>query len=53
MRILLAEDEPDLGKAVKRVLSQEGYVVDWAHSGAEALGFLELDASIYQYSGQN
>ncbi len=48
MRILLAEDEPDLGKAVKRVLSQEGYVVDWAHSGNEALGFLECDASIYE-----
>ena len=48
MRILLAEDEPDLGKAVKRVLSQEGYVVDWAHSGDEALSFLELDASVYE-----
>ncbi|MBE9062315.1 two-component system response regulator RppA [cf. Phormidesmis sp. LEGE 11477] len=48
MRILLAEDEPDLGKAVKRVLNQEGYVVDWAQSGNEALGFLEQDASIYE-----
>ncbi len=48
MRILLAEDEPDLGKAVKRVLSQEGYVVDWTHSGDEALGFLERDASVYE-----
>ena len=48
MRILLAEDEPDLGKAVKRVLTQEGYVVDWALSGDEALGFLELDASTYE-----
>ena len=48
MRILLAEDEPDLGKAVKRVLTQEGYVADWAHSGDEALGFLEHDASVYE-----
>ena len=48
MRILLAEDEPDMGKAVKRVLNQEGYVVDWAQSGNEALGFLEQDASIYE-----
>ncbi|MGC1309344.1 MAG: two-component system response regulator RppA [Phormidesmis sp.] len=48
MRILLAEDEPDLGRAVKRVLNQEGYVVDWVLSGSEALGFLELDASIYE-----
>ena len=47
MRILLAEDEPDLGKAIKRVLTQEAYVVDWAQSGNEALGFLEQDASLY------
>lgn len=48
MRILLAEDEPDLGKAVERVLTREGYIVDWASSGDEALGFLELNASIYE-----
>lgn len=47
MRVLLAEDEPDLGKAIKRVLTREGYVVDWASSGDEALGFLEYDASVY------
>lgn len=47
MRVLLAEDEPDLGKAVKRVLTREGYVVDWVQSGDEALGFLELNASVY------
>ncbi len=47
MRVLLAEDEPDLGRAIKRVLTQEGYVVDWAQSGDEALGLLEHDASMY------
>ncbi len=47
MRVLLAEDEPDLGKAIKRVLTREGYVVDWASSGDEALGFLEHDGSVY------
>ncbi len=47
MRVLLAEDEPDLGKAIKRVLMQEAYVVDWAPSGDEALGYLEANASIY------
>lgn len=47
MRVLLAEDEPDLGKAVKRVLTQEGYVVDWVQSGDEALDFLERNADIY------
>ncbi|MGB3295471.1 MAG: two-component system response regulator RppA [Phormidesmis sp.] len=47
MRVLFAEDEPDLGRAVKRVLTQEGYVVDWVQSGDEALDFLERDADIY------
>lgn len=47
MRILFAEDEPDLGRAVKRTLMREGYVVDWARSGDEALGFLEQSADIY------
>ncbi|MEO0518047.1 MAG: two-component system response regulator RppA [Cyanobacteria bacterium P01_A01_bin.116] len=47
MRVLLAEDEPDLGKAVKRVLTREGYVVDWVQSGDEALDFLERNADIY------
>lgn len=47
MRILFAEDEPDLGRAIKRILTQEAYVVDWAQSGTEALGFLEQDASVY------
>lgn len=47
MRVLLAEDEPDLGKAVKRVLTQEAYVVDWVQSGDEALSFLEQNASLY------
>ncbi len=48
MRILLAEDEPDLGRAIKRVLTQEGYVVDWVQSGDAALNFLECDAHIYE-----
>ena len=48
MRVLLAEDEPDLARAVKRVLTREGYVVDWVQAGGEALDFLEHDASIYE-----
>ncbi|PZO10294.1 MAG: DNA-binding response regulator [Leptolyngbya foveolarum] len=47
MRVLLVEDEPDLGRAVKRVLTQEAYVVDWVQSGDEALSFLEQNASLY------
>ncbi|MBE9135697.1 response regulator transcription factor [Nodosilinea sp. LEGE 07088] len=47
MRILLVEDEPDLGKAIKRTLTQEAYVVDWVQSGDEALTYLEHDLSLY------
>lgn len=41
MRLLLVEDEPDLGAAIKRVLNQEAYVVDWVLDGAEAWSYLE------------
>ncbi|MGE5655285.1 MAG: two-component system response regulator RppA [Actinomycetota bacterium] len=41
MRVLLVEDEPDLGKAIKRTLNQEKYVVDWVTDGLEAWGYLE------------
>lgn len=41
MRVLLVEDEPDLGAALKRVLNQEKYVVDWVLDGSEAWEYLE------------
>ncbi|MGB5973990.1 MAG: two-component system response regulator RppA [Nodosilinea sp.] len=47
MRILLVEDEPDLGKAIKRTLTHAAYVVDWVQSGNEALAYLEHDLSLY------
>lgn len=47
MRVLLAEDEPDLGKAIKRSLVQEAYVVDWAQTGDEAMSYLEYNVSLY------
>jgi len=47
MRILLAEDEPDLGQAIKRTLTQEAYIVDWVLSGDDALSYLEHDISLY------
>ena len=41
MRVLLVEDEPDLGAAIHRVLSREKYVVDWVQDGSEAWTYLE------------
>ena len=41
MRILLVEDEPDLGAALERTLKREKYVVDWVTDGTEAWQFLE------------
>ncbi len=41
MRVLLVEDEPDLGAAVKRTLTQQKYLVDWVLDGNEAWAYLE------------
>ncbi|KAI9130096.1 two-component system response regulator RppA [Acaryochloris sp. CCMEE 5410] len=41
MRILLVEDEVDLGEAIKRSLSRDKYVVDWAQDGTQAWDYLE------------
>ncbi len=41
MRVLLVEDEPDLGVAIKRVLTQQKYLVDWVMDGNEAWEYLE------------
>ncbi len=41
MRVLLVEDEPDLGAAIKRILNQEKYVVNWVQDGTEAWSYLE------------
>lgn len=41
MRILLVEDEPDLGAAIKRTLNHEAYIVDWVLNGTEAWNHLE------------
>jgi two-component system OmpR family response regulator/two-component system response regulator QseB len=41
MRILLVEDDPRVGELVRETLEEEGYAVDWALSGEEALGLLE------------
>jgi DNA-binding response OmpR family regulator len=41
MRILLVEDEPDLGEAIQRSLSREKYVVDWVQNGTDAWNYLD------------
>lgn len=41
MRLLLVEDEPDLGAAIKQILSHEAYIVDWVLDGTEAWDYLE------------
>jgi DNA-binding response OmpR family regulator len=41
MRVLLVEDEPDLGSAIHRVLSREKYVVDWVQNGSDAWAYLD------------
>ena len=41
MRLLLVEDEPDLGGAIKKSLTQEAYIVDWVLDGTEAWYYLD------------
>ncbi|MBD2207074.1 response regulator transcription factor [Calothrix sp. FACHB-1219] len=41
MRILLVEDEEDLGGAIKRTLTQHKYLVDWVIDGDDAWAYLE------------
>lgn len=36
MRLLLVEDDPMIGKAVRQGLLNAGFAVDWAHDGAAA-----------------
>ncbi|WP_293126266.1 two-component system response regulator RppA [Microcoleus sp. bin38.metabat.b11b12b14.051] len=47
MRILLVEDEPDLGALLQRTLSREKYLVDWVQDGLVAWDYLELQWAEY------
>ena len=47
MRVLLVEDEEDLGLAIKQVLVGEKYVVDWVTDGAQAWHCLESQWTDY------
>ena len=37
MRVMIAEDEVDLSRTLRKALSEHGYAVDWAPNGSEAL----------------
>lgn len=47
MRVLLVEDEVDLGTAIQRSLKQEKYVVDWVQDGKEAWDYLDRQPTEY------
>ncbi|WP_088888994.1 two-component system response regulator RppA [Leptolyngbya ohadii] len=47
MRVLLVEDEPDLGMAIQRALNREKYVVDWVQNGDIAWDYLESNWTEY------
>lgn len=47
MRLLLVEDEPDVGAAIKQVLTREAYVVDWFLDGAQAWEYLQTNSTQY------
>ena len=41
MRILVADDDQKIGQHVQQALKAEGYAVDYAHNGDEALWLAE------------
>jgi DNA-binding response OmpR family regulator len=47
MKILLIEDEPDLGAIIQKSLSHHQYVVDWAVDGKAGWEYLTLDRDTY------
>jgi two-component system response regulator QseB len=47
MRVLLAEDDPMIARALREGLALDGFVVDWARDGEEARLALESSAGEY------
>jgi DNA-binding response OmpR family regulator len=47
MKILLIEDEPDLGAIIQTSLAHHQYVVDWAQDGQAGWEYLTNDPAIY------
>lgn len=48
MRLILVEDEPDLGAAIEQFLHYESYVVDWFLDGTQAWNYLEANWTEYR-----
>jgi DNA-binding response OmpR family regulator len=48
MRILLAEDEPDIGNAIHQILNREGHVTDWVTDGNQAWEYLRSNFVQYE-----
>jgi DNA-binding response OmpR family regulator len=42
MRVLIVEDQPNAANYIKRALMEQGYAVDLAHTGQEALDWTEV-----------
>jgi DNA-binding response OmpR family regulator len=47
MRVLLVQNEPELGATIKRTLTQEAYMVDLAQDAHEAWGYLDSQSTYY------
>lgn len=47
MRVLLVEDEPDLGAAIEKTLTRNRYIVDWTQNGNEAWSYLTQPQTQY------
>ena len=40
MRLLIAEDEQEIGRVLKTILERSRYSVDWVDNGADALDYI-------------
>ena len=49
MRILLAEDEIPLARAIKKIFEKNNYSADAVHSGEDALMYLEPAVTMWPY----
>jgi DNA-binding response OmpR family regulator len=47
VKILLVEDEPDLGAIIQKNLTQHQYIVDWAQDGIQAWNYLTMQQTVY------